>query len=145
MLMLGGKQPKTVFPRRLRCMINTHHKGKILERPTLQDFRFNLCFANRHYIDQYIEKNKFAVGIKRKIFLTHLNFFPIAMVCVWQRQTTALKSLYLEDFRFSFKINILIHLHFYLFACALCICHFSFAMTHTFPTSFRYSLRFFFF
>lgn len=77
--------------------------------------------------------------------MTHLNFFPIAMVCVWQRQTTALKSLSLEDFRFSFKINILIHLHFYLFACALCICHFSFAMTHTFPTSFRYSLSFVFF
>lgn len=31
MLMLGGKQPKTGFPRRLRCMINTLHKGKTLK------------------------------------------------------------------------------------------------------------------
>lgn len=31
MLMLGGKQPKTGFPRRLRCMINTLHTGKTLK------------------------------------------------------------------------------------------------------------------
>lgn len=101
------------------------------------------CKQTLHSI---LKRINLQLELKGKFFWHILIFSPLqCQVCVWQWQTTALKSLYLKDFRFSFKINILIHLHFYLFACALCICHFSFAMTHTFPTSYRYSLRFFFF
>lgn len=59
MLMLGGKQPKTGFPRRLRCMINTLHKGKTLkDLPPRFQIKSTFCKQTLH---QYIEKNKFAI------------------------------------------------------------------------------------
>lgn len=80
MLMLGGKQPKTGFPRRLRCMINTLHKGKTLKDLYLQDFRFNLRFANKHYIS-ILKRINLQLN-KRKFFDTfsHCSGLRVAVV-----------------------------------------------------------------